>query len=264
LKSCTWTNKKVGSRIDQEPARGEAREVGQAAIVRGSADRTKQALPFWYRKNSSFFRADATKQSKIQSDSQGCVFVAPRGSLYLESRDDSSIRGGLSDATDSYARPECKHLRCFAPSKKRKRNTVLLPFPFRGPCSSSPTDGLPTTATRLNPNPRFFWANRGGVGEDVGEAGALEHSQEPQGEDPLPPSPAPSHLAVAARLTGALSAAPQFMQRAAAAQKAEVEVEAAAQVVAATDGGSGPSPQVRRKWYGDRKSRFFLLPLLLV
>jgi M-phase phosphoprotein 6, animal type len=51
------------------------------------------------------------------------------------------------------------------------------------------------------------------------------------------------------------------MQRAAAAQKvqekAEVEVETAAQVLAATDGGSGSSAQVRRKWYGDSNFRVF-------
>lgn len=51
------------------------------------------------------------------------------------------------------------------------------------------------------------------------------------------------------------AAAAQFMQRAVSAQKVqektEVEVETAAEVVTATDGGFGSPAQIRRKWYID-------------
>jgi hypothetical protein len=219
-------------------------------------------FPFGTEKTVASFAQ--TQQSRAKSNlTHRAASALPQEGAYIWRAETTAVSAADSATPPTRTRDPSASTSVASPLLLLQKE-ILLPFPFRGPCSSSPTDGLPTTATRLNPNPRFFWADRGGGGEDVGEAGALEHSQEPQGEDPLPPSPAPSHLAVAARLTGALSAAPQFMQRAAAAQKAEVEVEAAAQVVAATDGGSGPSPQVRRKWYGDRKSRFFLLPFLLV
>jgi hypothetical protein len=93
----------------------------------------------------------------------------------LESTDHSCIRG------DSATPPPC------LPSKKK--NFFRFRFVARAPPPRRLT--YHRTATRLNPNPRFFWAvcGGGGGGEDVGKAGALEHSKEPQGEDPLPASP---------------------------------------------------------------------------
>lgn len=59
------------------------------------------------------------------------------------------------------------------------------------------------------------------------------------------------------------------MQRGAAAQKAEeekakVEVEVQEEVVAAPSGGFGSSAQVARKWYGDCKLRFLLIPAVVI
>lgn len=126
------------------------------------------------------------------------------------------------------------------------------------------------SASRVNPNPKSVSEAAAAAeaaaeeeGGDGGEAGALEHPQEPQGEEEIPwkcclllhPHALLSRLMFL--FLYLCAGGMQFMQRAAVAQKVEEKpkVEAAAaeeeEVVTVPSGGVGSSVKVARKWYGD-------------